>query len=79
MSTHFCGTCNRLRLTADGCLRPCLLADDQVDVLTPLRQGASDEALKALFIRAISSKKAEHRMSFVGDRQLQTKMVSIGG
>ncbi len=79
MSTHFCALCNRLRLTADGYLRACLLADDQVDVITPMRRGASDKSLEALFVRTISQKKAEHRMSFISERRLQTKMVSIGG
>ncbi len=79
MSAHFCHTCNRLRLTADGYLRPCLLSDDQINVIAPMRNGATDEELKALFVRTISKKKDEHRMSFSGDRRLQTKMVSIGG
>jgi cyclic pyranopterin phosphate synthase len=79
MSRHFCAACNRLRLTADGMLRPCLLADDQVDVKTPLRSGASDEDLASLFVRTIRMKKGEHRMSFDGERRLHTKMVSIGG
>ncbi len=41
----FCATCNRVRLTADGRLRLCLLRENEVDLLTPLRTGASDEAL----------------------------------
>ncbi len=79
MSCHFCATCNRLRLTADGYLRPCLLADEQVDVKTPMRAGASDAVLASLFVRTIQQKHSEHRMSFSGDRKLRTKMVSIGG
>jgi cyclic pyranopterin phosphate synthase len=79
MSSHFCGSCNRLRLTADGYLRPCLLANDQVDVKTPMRSGASDDVLASLFVRTIRQKKGEHRMSFSGDQKLRRKMVSIGG
>ncbi len=79
MSHHFCGSCNRLRLTADGRLRPCLLADDQVDVKKVLRAGCSDEALASLFIRTIGQKNGQHRLQFSSDRRLQTKMVSIGG
>lgn len=79
MSAHFCGTCNRLRLTAAGCLRPCLLSDDQIDIKTPMRQGASDSQLEALFIQAVASKRGEHRLTFGRDQVLQTKMVSIGG
>lgn len=79
MSAHFCRTCNRLRLTAAGQLRPCLLSDDQVDIITPLRQGASDKDLEAIFIQAVASKRGEHRLTFGRDQILQTKMVSIGG
>ncbi|RJQ86470.1 MAG: GTP 3',8-cyclase MoaA [Desulfobacteraceae bacterium] len=79
MSKHFCSRCNRLRLTADGHLRPCLLSDDQFDVITPLRQGASDADLEALFAQALSHKRQEHRLRFDGDCRLRTKMVNIGG
>ena len=44
----FCQGCGRIRLTADGKLRLCLLRDDEVDLLTPLRAGASYEELRAL-------------------------------
>lgn len=79
MSAHFCGTCNRLRLTANGQLRPCLLSDETVDILTPLRENACDESLAALFWQAIRKKQNRHHMNFTRDRMLQTKMVSIGG
>ncbi len=39
LSRHFCSECNRLRLTADGKLRPCLFSDDEYDVRTALRAG----------------------------------------
>jgi len=49
----FCMHCTRLRVTSDGKLKPCLMRNDNVvDVLTPMRQGASDKELKALFMRA---------------------------
>lgn len=79
MSSHFCSTCNRLRLTATGHLRPCLLADDQVDVITPLRQGATDGQLAALMVQTLRRKKDEHHLSFTDNAGLMTKMVSIGG
>ena len=79
MSAHFCHTCNRLRLTANGYLRPCLLAEDQINVIQPMRRGAGDHELKSLFIRTINCKKAEHQMNFSGNQRLQTQMVSIGG
>lgn len=79
MSAHFCDTCNRLRLSADGRLRPCLLSEETVDVITPMRDNASDRMLAALFLRTIRLKKDQHRMDFTRNQVLQTKMVSIGG
>jgi len=50
---EFCAHCTRLRVTSDGKLKTCLMRNDNlVDVLTPMRQGASDEELTALFMRA---------------------------
>jgi cyclic pyranopterin phosphate synthase len=66
VSQHFCPTCNRLRLTADGKLRPCLLADGEVDVMAALRAkhaGASDQELQALLRRAVENKPEGHRLS----------------
>jgi cyclic pyranopterin phosphate synthase len=49
-NTEFCMHCTRLRVTSDGKLKPCLMRNDNtVDVLTPMRKGASDEELMALF------------------------------
>src|SRR4030043_614878 len=49
----FCQNCTRLRVTSDGKLKTCLMRNDNlIDILTPMRQGASDEELKALFMRA---------------------------
>lgn len=79
MSSHFCATCNRLRLTADGHLRPCLLSEETTDVITPMRNDASDAALAARFIQAMGRKREKHRMDFSRDRLLRTQMVSIGG
>ncbi len=79
MSAHFCDACNRLRLTADGRLRACLLAEETVDVRTPMRNGASDQALAARMIQAVRHKKEKHGMDFTRNKVLQTQMVSIGG
>jgi len=52
-NTDFCGHCTRLRVTSDGKLKPCLMRNDNlIDILTPIRQGASDEELKQLFLKA---------------------------
>ena len=47
ISDCFCSSCNRLRLTAIGKLRPCLFSERTVDIKTPLRNGASDEELES--------------------------------
>jgi len=53
-NTAFCAHCTRLRLTSDGRLKPCLMVTDNlVDILTPMRNGATDEELKELFITAV--------------------------
>jgi len=50
---EFCSHCTRLRVTSDGKLKTCLMRNDNlIDILTPMRQGASDEELKKLFICA---------------------------
>lgn len=53
---HFCGTCNRLRLTARGTLRPCLLGNSEIDIKTPLRKGASDKELAEIIQDAVLAK-----------------------
>ncbi|MBF0303550.1 MAG: GTP 3',8-cyclase MoaA [Desulfamplus sp.] len=79
MSQHFCESCNRMRMTARGFLRPCLLSEEQVDVITKLREGASDEEIEALFRQALALKNSRHGLTFMGEKILKTKMVSIGG
>ncbi|MDP2727152.1 MAG: GTP 3',8-cyclase MoaA, partial [Dehalococcoidia bacterium] len=61
ISEYFCANCNRLRLTADGRLRPCLLADHEVDLRATLRRGASQEEIQTL-IRAASASKPERHV-----------------
>jgi len=79
MSNHFCDACNRLRLTADGRLRACLLAEETVDVRTPMRNGASNQALASRMLQAVRHKRERHQMDFTRKQVLQTQMVSIGG
>ncbi len=57
-NTEFCLHCNRIRLTSDGRLKPCLFRNDNlVDLLEPMRRGVSDEYLKNLFIEAVMRRK----------------------
>ncbi|MCX5755213.1 MAG: GTP 3',8-cyclase MoaA [Gemmatimonadetes bacterium] len=59
MSHTYCGTCNRVRLTADGRLRTCLYGDHEVNLRDPLRSG---ERLEPLFIQALANKPKEHNL-----------------
>jgi cyclic pyranopterin phosphate synthase len=59
MSHTYCGTCNRVRLTADGRLRTCLFGEDEVDLRTPLREGLP---LDPFFRSALLSKPKEHHL-----------------
>ncbi len=80
VSDHFCGECNRLRLTSDGFLRPCLFCEDEIDLRTPLRQGCSDEELAQLLLGAVQVKPERHRIAeehVVPTRR--RKMQGIGG
>lgn len=62
VTEHFCRSCNRLRLTSDGRLLPCLLSNISVDLRTPLRQGATDEELRQLFLQAVIVKPRSHTL-----------------
>lgn len=62
VSDHFCTDCNRLRLTADGQLRLCLLSDVEIDLRTPLRQGAGIADIKSLLLQGIQRKPMQHRL-----------------
>lgn len=57
-NTEFCRYCNRMRVTSDGKFKPCLLrSDNLVDFLGPMRNQASDEALRKLFVKAVKRRK----------------------
>jgi len=57
-NTEFCKHCNRIRVTSDGKLKPCLFRNDNlVDILGPIRNGASEEELKNLFLEAVKRRK----------------------
>ncbi|MBR2804061.1 MAG: GTP 3',8-cyclase MoaA, partial [Eggerthellaceae bacterium] len=74
LSRHFCSECNRLRLTADGKLRPCLFSDREVDVRTALREGG-EEAVYNCFLEALNLKPDEHHDKVGTERN----MSQIGG
>jgi cyclic pyranopterin phosphate synthase len=74
---HFCESCNKLRLTCDGKLRPCLGSYLEFDIMKPLRAGASDEELRQFFLDVVERKPEQH--DFRNNYQPDRKMVAIGG
>lgn len=78
MSEHFCNSCNRLRLTASGGLRPCLYDEREIDLKTPLRNGAGVKEITGLFMDAVAMKPDRHHM-LDGWRDEQRVMSQIGG
>ena len=82
ISHAFCSSCNRVRLTSDGWLKLCLQFDIGVDLLTPLRQGASDQEIEQLVRQAIAQKPEKHvfdrERGQIDNREIKN-MNSIGG
>jgi GTP 3',8-cyclase len=78
VSSHFCASCNRLRLTSDGRLLTCLLSDICEDIKTPLRLGLLDNDLAAVFFRTVARKPFAHPETLTPCQQPE-QMVSIGG
>ncbi len=78
VSQPFCATCSRARLTADGRLRLCLLREDEVDLLTPLREGLADNLIGQLAKEALWRKPWGHGLA-EGTFPLNRAMSEIGG
>jgi cyclic pyranopterin phosphate synthase len=74
---HFCESCNKLRLTCEGKLRPCLGSHLEFDIKTPMRQGASDEQLRQFFAEVVERKPEQHDFRY--NYQPGRRMVAIGG
>lgn len=74
---HFCENCNKLRLTCEGKLRPCLGSFLEFDIREPLRSGASDEELRQIFLNVVARKPKQH--DFRDNYQPNRRMVAIGG
>lgn len=79
LSHHFCERCNRLRLTADGRLRACLLSDRYVPLKQTLRSGASDEELADIFRLAVKQKASRHSLCVDDATAVKDQMQGIGG
>jgi len=78
VTAPFCASCTRARLTADGILRMCLLREYEIDLLTPLRSGASLDALRKLVLDAVWNKPWGHALA-EGEIPLNRTMSEIGG
>jgi len=78
ISSDLCSKCNRLRLTADGFLRPCLMSDGELDLRTPMRSGASDTELAGLYRHVVAHKPERHYLA-EGQKVTGRGMSQIGG
>lgn len=74
ISHQFCGNCNRLRLTADGRIKPCLHSDQEINVLKAIREGGN---VREVIINSILAKPMRHHLS--EGQAIQRNMVRIGG
>ncbi|MEM7229540.1 MAG: GTP 3',8-cyclase MoaA [Planctomycetota bacterium] len=79
VSRPFCGACSRLRITADGKVRPCLFSHDEFDLRAVLRSGADDAAVRAFLVDAVWTKQSGHGISDSSFVQPRRTMSSIGG
>jgi cyclic pyranopterin phosphate synthase len=75
----FCGACNRLRITADGKVRPCLFSAQEWDLRAPLRGGADDGALARFIVDAVWTKQAGHGIGTSRFVPASRTMSAIGG
>jgi GTP 3',8-cyclase len=78
ISHDLCSRCNRLRLTADGYLRPCLMSDGELLLRDPMRAGASDEDLERLILHVVAHKPERHYLA-EGQKVVGRGMSQIGG
>jgi len=78
ISTHICHECNRIRLTAHGTIKPCLFGDEEFDVKSMLRSGASDDEIRA-FIKDSVKAKPERKAEIGQIRKCQRSLRQIGG
>lgn len=79
ISEHFCSSCNRLRLTASGNLKTCLLSGNETDLKSPLRNGCSDSELAEIIQKAVYNKPFEHPLVANNEGMISGRMSAIGG
>lgn len=77
---HFCGYCNRLRMTADGKIKTCLFSREEIDIKTALRSGATQNDISDIFRQSVAEKPAGHRLNENGRQNACGRaMRAIGG
>lgn len=79
ISSHFCATCNRLRLTADGRLAPCLFSDETIALRPTLRAGVDDRQISALLALAARRKPSRHQHQPADVAATGCQMSNLGG
>lgn len=79
ISHHFCSSCNRLRMTCDGRLRPCLFSETEVDVKSAIRSGIADSEIESLLKHAVEIKPGSHSLSSETGFDHLKPMARIGG
>lgn len=79
MTEHFCGTCNRLRITADGNIKVCLFGNTEVSLRDMIRQGKTDKELVEIIGAAVKKKKKQHAGMFELASRKNRPMILIGG
>ncbi len=80
ISWHFCGSCNRLRLTADGKFKTCLFSQEEIDIKTPLRGGANQNDIIDIIRRAVVEKPRRHHLNEKKNQMAcRQAMRAIGG
>ncbi|HOP85958.1 MAG TPA: GTP 3',8-cyclase MoaA [Syntrophorhabdaceae bacterium] len=78
MSTHICSECNRIRLTSDGMIMPCLFSDTEYDVKKLIRENASNEEIMA-FIKGVIKEKPQRKYELGQIKKCQRSLRNIGG
>lgn len=79
MTEHFCGSCNRLRITADGNLKVCLFGSAEVSLRDMIRDGCSDDDLRLIIGSAVKRKKEHHAGMYNIASMKNRPMILIGG
>ena len=79
MSDHFCDSCNRLRITADGNLKVCLFGPREVSLRDMIREGCPDEEIEDVILAAVQRKERQHAGMYNLVDGENRPMILIGG